>query len=190
MTVRKTVRALARDLKTSKAQHPGVPVGDLVSLKATAIGKAGDPRFSLVASFMLNDVKTDIEVADDSGKVRYFPTVESALRTFAGPGEASDGVYNVTVDTGVLYASKVASDIYTAAESRVIKLAKAKTAQQAKAAAGEALLNGPMAGWNVGNAAQQAKWNETSAQVTVLYADIAAIDTEVVELRALIASKP
>ena len=189
MTIRQTVRALARKIKTVKAENPGVPVGDLVALVATAFGKAADPRFALMATFTLGGVETDVEVCDDSGKLRLFPTVESAIRSFAAAGEVADGVYAVKVDTGELYASKVPSDIYTAAESRSVKLNKIKVAQQAKHAAFDVLLNGAMYEWHLGNAAQQARYAEVLAQMGTVMSDINAINDELVELAALIASQ-
>lgn len=160
--------------------------GGSVSLSCVATGKAGNPSFAASVTYGGGT----IQLAGDSGKIKSFPTVEAAILAFSQIREANDGVYAPSVDTGELFASKVPSNIYTAAASRIVSLNKSRAMQITRRDALAALLAGPMLGWDTGNAAQVASFNETTTQKAVIVSDIAAIDAEIVAQQAVVDSAP
>ena len=154
----------------------------------TAYGKAGDPKW-VVDLNRLNAEGVLVEgfrVADDAGKMKYFGTVDSALKFVADVAEDSKGDYSVVLTTGAMYASKVPANIVTDAENKITKLNKVKVDQVAKAAELQTLLTGAMAGWGQGNAAQRARYEETVLQRETVLADVQAIDDQVAVLEALV----
>jgi len=189
---RKTSRQLSVLVNAAKIAEPAKNVSELVKLSLVAIGKASDPRWFLDVGIS-NGVGgfVDYEFSDDSGKQKAFATLDSVIRAASVFAESNDGVYSVTqADTGGLYASKVPADIYTDAENKIVRLGRVKVGQVAKSAALQALLDGPMLGWDAGNAAQVAKHAEITAQVATITGDVAAIDAEVIRLQTVVDSKP
>lgn len=163
-------------------------------LTAIVAGAVGTPSFSFVAAagdkgirgFV--DVTVDAvtyQIATDAGKIRVFGDIDSAVKSMAKIKEANDGEYSIGIQTGSLFASPAPVNVEAYYEGLIAKLGKAKTAQQAKSAELAALLVS-MAGWEAGNAAQVARFDEVSAQKDCVDADILAIDAEVVRLTALL----
>ncbi|MGV0950467.1 MAG: hypothetical protein ACOYB3_07305 [Azonexus sp.] len=175
--MRKTSREISRLVGLEKVATPGfVP-----TLKLLAVG--ADKMLKMVGSVVIG--ADTFELASDSGKIKTFSTVDDFLRYVAKAAEKGDGVYNVEVNTGALLASSVPSNISTWAASKIVSLGKTKANQIAAGVALDGQI-ASMAGWNLGNAAQQAKLAETQAQKAAVLVDIAAIDTEVVRLQALV----
>lgn len=176
---RASLRVLSGLLRTHRVSVPNfVP-----TVLARAVGT--DKSLRLVADVTVNGdpAKT---IAADSGKVKTFGDLDAVVRTMSKLAESSNGVYALTVDTGALFASSVPTDIIASYEAQVVRLGKVKTSQQAQSAALAASL-ALMVGWDVGNAAQVARFNEVTDQKAAVDADIAAIDTEGARLAALIA---
>lgn len=187
---RKTLRVLAGEAAARKLAQ-GANFSAI--LRADAFGKATDPKWKLIVALSAVSGGTDdFVVADDSGKERFFPTVDSALRVGAQIAEHPTGSYSVFVETGALFASKVPANIYTDAENKIVKLNRVNVVQTAKLNALSDLVavGGPMHGWDIGNAAQQAKFAEVSAQIDAVNVDITAIGAEVTRLQAIVDSKP
>lgn len=174
---RKTKRELSRIFAAEKLATPGT----VAVLKLQTVGT--DKALRFVGSVGIAGV--EYEVASDNGRIKTFTDVDSFLKHCAGAVEVGTGVYQVEIETGALLASSVPSDIKVWAGNQITKLGKTKIAQQAVVADLDAQL-GLMAGWDVGNAAQQAKLAETLAQKVAVNTDIAAIDTEVVRLTAIV----
>jgi hypothetical protein len=174
--MRKTLRELSRLVAAKRAITPGFQA----VLSMTAIGT--DKALRFVASVDTGDGV--YEVASDSGKIKTFTDVDGFLKFAAKAAESSNGVYSVSVDTGALLASVPPSDVKAWAGNQVIRLGRVKIAQTEVIAAIDADL-GFMAGWESGNAAQQAKLAEVQAQRAAVVTDIAAIDSEVVRLTAI-----
>lgn len=188
---RKSIRVLAAEVAARKVAQ-GVDYRTTVFL-ARAFGKASNPKWTLtVALSHAGGGSDDFEVADDSGKVKYFPTMDAALRVGSQIEENPVGRYNVMTETGEMFASKVPANIYTDAENKIVKLNRLDVAQTEKLNALSALIasGGPMHGWDTGNAAQQAKHAEVSAQIAAINEDISAIGAEVVRLQAVVDSQP
>lgn len=185
--VRATKREIARQVAVAKVAAGYGNYGvDLV-----AVGKASDPRWMGVVNFATTADTFEFDVADDSGKVKLFGTVDAAVKFIAGVNEDSMGVYDyLSIQTGDLYASSVPSDIYADAERKVTSLTRVMAAQQGKATALNALLTGVMATWATGNAAQQAKFTEVTVQHTAVVADVAALTAEIAKQQAIVDSKP
>lgn len=175
---RKTLRELSRLFGVEKATNPAA----VATLKAQAI--SGDKKLRFTGTVQIG--ATNYEVASDFGKIKVFPDVDSFLKAAAKAAEKGNGVYNVEVDTGALLASSVPSDMRTWADAQIIRLNKAKVLQQAVIAEIDNQLD-LMVGWESGNAAQQAKKAEVTAQRAAVVTDIAAIDTEVARLAVIAA---
>ncbi len=175
---RKTLRELSRLFGVEKATNPAA----VATLKANAI--SGDKKLRFTGTVQIG--ATTYEVASDSGKIKVFADVDSFLKAAAKAAEKGNGVYNVEVSTGELLASSVPADMQTWAEAQIIRLNKAKLSQQAVVDAIDDQL-GLMIGWENGNAAQQAKKAEVTAQRACVVTDIAAIDTEVARLTVIAA---
>lgn len=175
---RSTLRVLQGLLATHRVSVPGfVP-----TVLARAVGT--DKSLRLAADVTVN-AGPAITICGDSGKVKTYSDLDSIVRAMSKIAESSNGVYSLTVDTGALFASSVPTDIIASYEAQVIRLGKTKTSQQAVSAALAASL-ALMVGWDTGNAAQVARFNEVTAQKAAVDADIAAIDAEVARLNALI----
>lgn len=175
---RKTLRELSRLFTVEKSTNPTA----VAVLKLHTIGT--DKALRFFGSMQIG--ATTYEVAGDSGKLKTFSDVDSFLKFAAKAAEKGNGVYSVEVDTGVLLASSVPSDMKSWAEAQIIRLNKAKLSQQAAIDNIDEQL-GLMIGWENGNAAQQAKKLETQAQRACVITDIAAIDTEVARLAVIAA---
>lgn len=174
---RKTTRELSRLFGLKVAAVPGyVP-----QFKCKAVGMNKNLKFA--GSVVIDAV--EYPVAADGGTVKLFQNVDDFLKVVAKACEAGNGVYTVVSDTGALLASAVPSNMKTWAENQIAKLGKVKIAQTAHVAGLDAQLV-LMATWATGNAAQQARLAEVTAQKVAVVEDIAAIDTELVRL-ALIA---
>lgn len=164
-----------------------------MSVFVSGIGKAADPRWLAKICLSIQGGGSDLfDVADDSGKIKVFQTVDAAIRFAAQVSEDGMGRYKVDAKSNLLYATKVPANIYTDAENKVVKLTKVRLVQVEKGAALSALVGvgGAYYGWDNGNAAQQARYAETYEQINALDADVSAIDDEIVRLNAIIASKP
>lgn len=173
---RKTSREISRLVAAEKLVTPGfVP-----SLALVALGTDKALKFAGRITIGANTY----DLADSNGKIKSFGDVDAYLKYVAKAAEKGDGVYTVTVDTGALLASSVPSDIKVWAASQVVSLGKAKTVQNAVIATIDSQL-ALMQGWEAGNAAQQAKKSEVSAQRAAVVTDIAAIDADVLRLTAI-----
>lgn len=175
---RATVRQLAGLAATYIAANPSfVP-----SVVCRAIGT--NKSLKLQAEIEVDGSGAYV-LAADNGKVKTFSDVDSVVRAMSKIHEINDGNYAVTVDSGALFASAVPSDIIASYEAQVIRLGKVKVKQQGVNAdlASQLAL---MAGWDAGNAAQQARFEEVTAQKAAVVADIAAIDAEVARFQGLI----
>lgn len=175
---RKTLRELSRLFGIEKATNPAA----VAVLKAQAI--SGDKNLRFHGTMQIG--AATYEIASDSGKVKVFADVDSFLKSAAKAAEKGNGVYTVEVDTGALLASSVPADLPSWADAQIIKLNKAKVSQQAVVDGIDDQL-GLMIGWENGNAAQQAKKAEVTAQRACVVTDIAAIDTEVARLAVIAA---
>lgn len=175
---RKTLRELARLVAAERVTTPGYNP----NIKVVAVSGNKDLRFTATVTIGA----TAFEVANDTGKIRVFADVDSALKSFAKVAEKGNGVYSVEVDTGSLLASSVPADLPSWAENKIVSLNKTKTNQQAVVAGIDTQL-GLMVGWENGNAAQQAKKLEVQAQRACVVTDIAAIDTELARLAVIAA---
>lgn len=189
---RNTLRKLASIAAARKQTH-GVEFVFLAF--ATLTGKASNP--SWVLSFGMSDsgvASTVVEytLADDSGKIKKFGTIDAAVKAVAFVNEDNGGNYTVDTITGQVYAEKVPANLYTDAENKIVRLNKIATAQSAKVAALNALMatGGAMFEWNLGNTAQQARYAETVAQRDAIQGDIAAIGEEVDALQEVVESNP
>lgn len=160
----------------------------------TLIGKASDPSWSLVLTMVDNDLQsTNVIIADDSGKVRKFPTLDALVKAVAFVAEDGAGNYAFSqIATGEAFASKVPANIYADAESKKAKLVKIKAAQIVKKSSLTALIQsgGAMFGWDTGNAVQRARFAETEAQINTIAADVVALGGEIDRLQTVIESDP
>lgn len=160
----------------------------------TLIGKASDPSWSLVLAMVGQDLQsTNVTIADDSGKVRKFPTLDALVKAVAFVAEDGAGNYAFSqIATAEAFASKVPANIYADAESKKAKLVKIKAAQIVKQNALSALIQsgGAMFGWDTGNAAQRARFAETEAQINTIAADVVALGNEIDRLQTVIESDP
>lgn len=175
---RKTSRELSRLFTAEKVTTPGA----VAVVKAQAI--PGDKNLRFHGTIGIG--ATTYEIASDSGKLKVFPDVDSLLKFAAKCAEKGNGVYTVEVATDALLASSVPADMQSWADAQIIRLNKAKISQQAVIANIDDQL-GLMVGWENGNAAQQAKKVEVTAQRAAVVTDIAAIDTEVARLAVIAA---
>ena len=174
--MRKTQRELSRLYSGWKVGTPGA----VAAILLTVIGTSSALKFT---GKMTIDGNT-YELATDAGKVKAFSNVDDALKFAAKVAEKGNGVYTVEVDTGAVLASKVPNDMKAFAESQIVRLAKAKVSQNAIIDEIDADLT-LMVGWEVGNAAQQAKKIEVQAQRAAVVTDVAAIDAEVARLTVI-----
>lgn len=175
---RKTTRELSRLFGIKVAATPGyVP-----EFKCSAV--AGNKNLKFTATVKID--ANEYTVAADGGTVKVFQNVDDFLKVAAKACEAGNGVYTVTSDTGALLASSVPSNMQTWAEGQITRLGKVKVNQTEVIAKLDAQLL-LMTTWATGNAAQQARLIEVTAQKAAVNEDIAAIDTELARL-ALIAA--
>lgn len=174
--MRKTTRELARLFSAEKQINPALVAG--LSLVATGVDK------SLRFVALMTIGATSYEVAGDNGKLKAFSDVDGFLKFAAKSAEKGDGVYNVSVDTGALLASKVPNDMKVWAGNQVISLGKVKNKQNAVISDIDSQL-ALMGGWETGNAAQQAKKIEVTAQRVAVVTDVEAIDTEIARLTVI-----
>lgn len=174
--MRKTNRELSRLFAVEKGINPAaVAVLSLVSVGT-------DRALKFVGNLTIG--ATTYEVCSDNGKVKTFSDVDGFLKFAAKAAEKGDGVYDVSVDTGALLASRVPSDMKADAASKIVTLGRAKVGQTAVIADIDTQL-ALMVGWEAGNAAQQAKKIEVTAQRAAVVTDVAAIDTEVARLTVI-----
>lgn len=174
---RKTMRELSRLFQAAKVATPGL----VATLKLATVGTDKGLRFQGVIG--IDGV--EYEVAGDNGKLRTFSDVDSFLKFAARSAEVGNGVYQVEVDTGALLASTVPSDLISWSEAQIVRLNKVKAAQNGVVEKIDEQLT-LVVGWENGNAAQQAKKAETEAQRACVVTDIAAIDTEIARLTAVV----
>ena len=176
---RKTLREISRLFAAEKLINPAT----VATLEMTTVGT--DKALKFVASVTIAGV--EYEVASDSGKIKSFTDVDGFLKFAAKAAEKGDGVYQVSIDTGSILASKVPNDMKAAAGSQILTLGKTKVNQTAVIADIDDAL-ALMVGWEAGNQAQQAKKTETQAQRAAVVTDVAAIDAEVIRLTAIVNS--
>ena len=176
--MRKSLRELSRLFSAWKAGTPGA----VAVLKLAISGTSSALKFT---GKMVID-GNEYELATDAGKIKTFSNVDDFLKYAAKAAEKGNGVYTVEIDTGAVLASSVPSDMKAWAENQINKLNKTKISQNANIAAIDDQLS-LMDGWENGNAAQQAKKAETQAQRACVVTDIAAIDTEITRLQAIVA---
>ena len=189
---RYTLREIAGMVAARKAVH-GLAFHAIAG--ATCIGKAADPKWEgrLVMSSLADSAPSEqFVIADDSGKIKMFQTLDQLVKAVATVAESSIGGYGMEMNTGAVFASKVPVNIYTDAENKIIKLNKVKTAQTAKQAALVALTSagGAMFGWDTGNAAQVSRYEEVVAQAAAINRDVDAITAEVTRLQGVVDSNP
>lgn len=175
--MRKTVRQLAGIVRAALVADANTDISYIAG------AKAGDKSLKLDLFVIVG--ATQYEVASDSGKLRVFGTLDDCIKVAAKVHEANDGQYSVTVATADLLASPAPANIGDYLAAQIAKLGKVKAAQTDKSAALADQL-AAMAGWDSGNAAQVARFNEVTAQKVAVDGDIVAIDAEVVRLTALI----
>ena len=190
--LRNTLREIAGMVAARKAVHGAML--EVIAL-SVAIGKAADPKWEgrLLMSSLADPTPSEgVIIADDSGKIKMFQTLDALMRAVASVAENSIGVYKIDMDTGAIFASKVPANIYTDAENKIVKLNKIKTAQTAKHGALVALTSagGAMFGWDTGNAAQVSRYEEIVAQAAAINRDVDAITAEVTRLQAVVDSNP
>lgn len=173
--MRKTARQLSAIIATAKAANAGVAI--LFSLASFG----NDKSLKFNGTVAVGGVA--YQVAADNGKIQNFADADSFIKKLSKFAETGDGVYPVTVSTGSMLASKVPTNIVAANAAKIVALGKTKTAQQAVVATLDDQI-ALMAGWDTGNAAQQAKLTEVQAEKTAVVGDIAAIDAEVAALSA------
>lgn len=173
---RKSLRELSRLFAAEKVGNPSA----VATLRLSAVGKDRGLRFVAFVTI----AGTEYECAADNGKLKTFSDIDGFLKYAAKAAEVGTGVYSVSVETGALIASTVPNDMQSWAEGQIIRLNKVKVAQNAVIAEIDSQL-ALMVGWENGNAAQQAKKAETTAQRACVVTDVAAIDTEVARLEVI-----
>lgn len=174
--MRKTTRELSRLFSVEKQTNPAA----VAALSLVAV--AGDKNLKFTGAMTIG--ATTYEVAGDNGKKKVFQNVDDFMKFAAKAAEKGDGVYSVSVDTGTLLASSVPNDMKVWAGNQVITLGKTKNKQTAVVADIDSQLS-LMVGWESGNAAQQAKKIEVTAQRVAVVTDIAALDTEIARLTVI-----
>lgn len=170
---RKTARQLTKILRDERV---GTPLAQ-ATFRAVALTNDKELRFKLFVTIG----GVEYEAAGNSGKIQTFSDLDAAVKFLAGCVETSTGTYSIPIETGVILVKPVPSDLEAWAEAEVERLGVRKLAQQevlAKLNAQIAL----MAGWETGNALQQAKLAETTEQQVCVTGDIAAIDAEIIRL--------
>lgn len=176
--MRATVRKLAGILAAYKVGNPGfTPV--------FACSAVGTDKQLKVQSTVKVDGGAPVTIAADNGKIKTFSDVDAAIQAFSKISESNNGVYSLSVDTGALFASKVPTNMVSAAESKIIALTKTKANQTAQKASLDADLV-LMAGWDTGNAAQQARFAEVTAQSATVADDIGALTAELARLALIV----
>lgn len=178
--VRKTVRKLAAEVATKRQSVPSfVP-----TVTCTAVGLS--KSLKVVAFVDTDGAGGGGYIATDSGKVKNFPDVDGVIASMSKIHEDSVGDYTLKVETGAIFASKAPTDIVAAAESKIVTLTKVKNRQQAVSGELAASLV-LMAGWDTGNAAQQARFAEVTAEKGAVDADVVALTDELARLAAIVA---
>ncbi len=186
---RLTKRDVVRKLATAKA---AAGQDFAVVFSVACVGAAADPRWLLQAAIVeaAGGSAVSYDMADDSGKVKVFPTIDKVIQFVSQVNESNNGDYSgLEVSTGIVFASKVPANIYTDAERKIVVLNKLAPVQDDKREALASLLSGPMLEWATGNAAQQARYAEVNAQRIALEGDVSAIEAEVVRLQAIVDSE-
>jgi hypothetical protein len=172
-----TLREASRQYANARQSNPAAKAG----VRLVAINN--DKKLRFHAQMTIATVES--VVAGDNGKVKVFGNVDDFLKFFAKAAESGDGVYDVEVDTGMILASGIPSNMLTWAQNQVTKLSNVKIAQQKAVTAIDVQL-GMMLGWDNGNQAQVAKFLDVTEQKACVLADIAAITTEIARLNSLI----
>lgn len=170
---RKTARELTKLLRDHRVGTPGAQA----TFRAAAI--PGDKGLKFKLFVTINAV--EYEAASNSGKVQAFGDMDAAVKYLAGCVETSTGTYSIPIETGVVLIKPIPADLVAWAAAEVERLGVRKLAQQALVSKLEDQLE-LMAGWDTGNALQQAKYNEVVAQENCVLGDIAAIDAEIARL--------
>lgn len=175
-------RASIRVLAARAAAHIAANPGFVPTLYCTAIGV--DKSLRLLASVKV-DGGSEVDICGDNGKIKTFSDMDGVVKAMSKIRESSNGVYAITVDTGVLFASSAPANVTAYYEAQIVRLGKVKVHQQAVSAeiAAQLVL---IAGWDVGNAAQQARFAEVTAQKAAVDADITALTDEIARLTALV----
>lgn len=170
---RKTARQLTKLLRDHRVGTPGAQA----TFRAAAVPGDKGLRFALFVTIG----GVEYQAASNSGKVQTFGDMDAAVKFLAGCVETSTGTYSIPIETGVILVKAIPADLAAWAVSEIERLNVRKTAQNAVLAK----LNDQialMAGWDTGNALQQAKLAETQAQQVCVTGDIAAIDAEIARL--------
>jgi len=175
--MRKTLRDLQKAVKDARVAVPGL----VPEFRGVAVGNDKALRFHGFVKVGADEY----QIANDGGSVKVFSQVDDLAKMASKVCEAGDGKYTIKLETGALLASAVPADIIKDAQAKVLKLGKTKTMQNEVVTKLAAQLTA-MAGWDVGNVGQQAKFGEVTAQKAAVLSDIAAIDAEVARLNALI----
>lgn len=173
MGTRITLRGLVQAVIEARVIDANVAI----STEANAI--AGEKSLKFYGIVKVGAAEYDL--ANTNGKLKLFANADDLVKYIAQAVPAGSGSYTIKVNTGVVLAAAVPSDLIKAAAAKVVKLGAAKTAQQAVITEINAQL-ALMAGWGSGSALQVNKLNETNVQKAAVQADIAAIDAEIVRL--------
>lgn len=175
--MRKTSRDLAAIVAAERKAVPGFkPVLSAVNV--------GGKNMKLVGFVKVGAVS--YQFAADNGKVKNFADVDGFVKAAAKVAENGDGSYSVEIVTGTALASAVPADMKKWAAQQVVRLGVSKQAQTGAIAGIDSEL-ALMAGWEAGNAIQQAKKTEVTAQKSAVQGDVAAIEAEIVRLSAIAA---
>lgn len=164
---RKTLRKIAALLETARVATPGLVPEVTLNIK---------PGDKALRFFVVVKIGADsYNVAGDNGKVKLYQNADDAVKALAKYLPTNSGDYALTVSTGLELVASLPADLKKDAAAKVIKFGTVKTAQQAVVTGLDAEL-ALMAGWNVGNALQQARFAEVTDQKAAVVEDIAAID--------------
>lgn len=170
--MRKSLRVLAGLI--------AVAVPGVVSIKAVAV--PGDKSLKFGGVVTIDGAS--YEVAADNGKIKKYSDVDSLVKDVAANFPSANGNYAVSIETGLILVQSIPADLKKDAASRVVKYNTKKTAQNAVITMLDADLV-LMAGWDVGNQLQQAKFNEVTAQKVAVQADVAALDALIAKYTAI-----
>ena len=173
MATRTTLRGLAQAVFLAKQADPNVAI----SFEANAVD--GNKQLKFYGVVTVGSV--EYELAGTNGKLKLFTDVDDFVKYIASASPIGTGAYPVTINTGVVLAEAVPTDLVKAAAAKVVKLQAYKVAQNTVLAGIDAQL-ALMVGWDAGSPLQVAKLAETQTQRATVVADIAAIDAEIVRL--------
>lgn len=173
MGTRVSLRGLALAVLTAKIADPAV----VITFEANAI--AGNKALKFYGLVKVG--AAEYELAGTNGKLKLFTDVDDLVKYIASAAPVGTGSYSVKINTGIILAEAVPTDLVKAAAAKVVRLQAAKVSQQAVIVDIDAQL-ALMVGWDVGSPLQVAKFNEVTTQRAVVVGDIAAIDAEIVRL--------